>query len=54
MRSSHQFRFHPVVSQSLASLGSGTTAQVDVHTTPSLYSIAPSLKGHGHLVTLDL
>ena len=35
-------------------MGSDWAAQVDLHSTPSLYSIAPSLKGHGHLVAFDL
>jgi hypothetical protein len=39
MLSSNHFRFHPVVSQSLSSMGSDRAAQVDVHTTPSLYSL---------------
>lgn len=54
MFASHHFRFHAVVSQSLSSMGNGWATQVDVHSTPRLYSIPSSLKGHGALVALDL
>ena len=53
MLSRNRFRFHPVVSQGLSSIGHGGPWQVDTQAVPRLYYASPSRKGPPHLVVLN-